>query len=100
MRYAGGAQTANMVKAMGGGEPGTPDLLILEPGIEGSHGFAAEFKIGKDTLKDAQVQWFVRAQQKGWRCAVVRTADEFRALVRQHSDGGAGSSGDPCVVEE
>ena len=68
-----------------GVEPGIPDLLVLEPGPDGTHGLAVEFKIGGNKLSAEQRAWFKRGRAKRWRCAVVRSVDEFVALVASHT---------------
>ena len=50
--YLFGGRTANVLKARGV-EPGTPDLLVLEPGFSGMHGLAVELKIGDNDLGGA-----------------------------------------------
>ena len=55
-----GGRTANALKARGV-EPGTPDLLVLEPGCSGMHGLAVELKIDDNDLSDAQAR-VVRAR--------------------------------------
>ena len=74
---------ANLNKKMGY-EPGTPDLLVLEAGADGTLGLAIELKIGTNQLSPAQRSWFERAQTKRWRCGVARSAAEFQALVLEH----------------
>ena len=84
--YLFGGRTANALKARGV-EPGTPDLLVLEPGFSGMHGLAVELKIDDNDLSDAQRAWFTRARAKGWRCEVVKSLQEFVALVHEHQSG-------------
>lgn len=84
--YLFGGRTANAMKAKGC-ESGTPDLLILEAGIDQTHGLAVELKIGTNTLSDQQVAWFKFARAKGWRCEVVRSLKQFVALVHEHTSG-------------
>lgn len=83
-RYLHGGRTANAQKAKGV-EPGIPDLLVLEPGPDGTHGLAVEFKIGANRLSAEQWAWFQRGRAKRWRCAVVRSVDEFVALIASHT---------------
>ena len=92
--YLYGGRTANAMKAKGV-EPGQPDLLILEAGADGTHGLAVELKIGKNDLSEAQHAWFARARGKKWRCAVVRSLEEFISLVEEHR----GLAPDASVVE-
>ena len=85
-----GAHTAH------GCKPGRADLLVLEPGADGSHGLAVELKVvyrnGKQNeLSDAQAAWLQRARCKGWRTAVAYSLVEFRAVVRVHMGGSSGA---------
>lgn len=87
--YAGGPRQAVAMKKRGV-EPGIPDLLILEPGADGSHGLAVELKVRAAALRPAQQAWFEKARAKRWRCEVVRGNSptdglvNFKQLVRQH----------------
>ena len=84
--FGGRTRSANALKARGM-EPGTLDLFVLEPGFSGMHGLAVELKIGDNDLSDAQRAWFTRARAKGWRCEVVKSLQEFVALVHEHQSG-------------
>ena len=92
--YKYGGRTARAMKARGC-EAGVPDLLILEPGADGSHGLAVELKIGRNEPSAEQVAWLARAERKGWRCAVVNEDDRgvsgprARARGRHLNWGGA-----------
>ena len=82
-RYLNGGRTANAQKAKGV-DPGIPDLLVLEPGADGTHGLAVEFKVGGNQLSAVQREWFVRGRAKRWRCAVVKSVEEFISLIGDH----------------
>ena len=86
-----------------GVEAGVPDLLILEVGADQrTPGLAVELKTGRRMLTAQQRGWFERARDKGWSCHVVRSKDEFVAVLHDHvhSDrlgrGGIGNVGRSC----
>ena len=84
--YLHGGRTAKALKAKGV-KPGIPDLLILEPGADGTHGLAVELKIGNRGLSAHQCAWFEQAHAKNWRCEEVRSLARFQAVVREHVTG-------------
>ena len=84
--YLHGGRTANALKAKGV-TPGIPDLLILEPGFDGTHGLAVELKIDGNGLSADQRAWFEKGRAKQWRCVEARSLDQFQALVREHQTG-------------
>jgi len=95
----GGAAFKKGAHKARGCTPGRADLLILEPGGDGSHGLAVELKIGRNGLQDSQREWLARVERKGWRTGVARSLAEFQALVRAHRlPGGAGSASDPFIM--
>ena len=68
-----------------GVEAGVPDLLILEVGADQrTPGLAVELKTGRRMLTAQQRGWFERARDKGWSCHVVRSKDEFVAVLHDH----------------
>ena len=83
-RYLNGGRTANAQKAKGV-DPGIPDLLVLEPGGDGTHGLAVEFKVNGNKLSAEQRAWFARGRAKRWRCVVVRSVEEFVAALGSHA---------------
>ena len=83
-----------------GCRPGRADLLVLEPGGDGTHGLAVELKIGKNELSTEQVQWLARARSKGWRTGVAKSLQQFQRLVRKHlRRPGSGGSTDPICFD-
>ena len=73
-------------KKLGCENKGRADLLILEASTDRQfHGLAVEFKVGRDKLKPAQFVYFERLRNKGWRCEVVRSYDQFEELLHTHS---------------
>ena len=90
----GGAAFCKGAHTARGCRPGRADLLVLEPGADGSHGLAVELKVvyssGKaNTLSEKQSAWLARARLKGWRTAVAYSLQEFQAVVREHMGGSA-----------
>ena len=79
--YLNSAATAAKMKAMGL-KPGTADLLVLEPGVNGAH--CLELKVPGKTLTTAQTEWHARATAKGLRCGVAHSLEEFVSLVNEH----------------
>ena len=71
-------------KARGCNRPGRPDLFVLEPGGDGSHGLAVELKVGGNVVSEAQQTYLMRLKSKGWRVGVVRELAEFIKLVNLH----------------
>ena len=84
--YLHGGRTANALKAKGV-TPGIPDLLILEPGFDGTHSLAVELKIDGNGLSADQRAWFEKGRARQWRCVEARSLDQFQALVREHQTG-------------
>ena len=82
-KYQFGAKTAVAMKAKGL-DPGQPDLLVLERGVLGEPGLAVEFKIDTNELSPEQRYWFKQLRQRGWRCAEVRTTDDFHHVLKSH----------------
>jgi len=70
--YQNGPATAAKMKAMGL-KPGTPDLLVLEPGFYGAHCLAVELKVPGKTLTTVQAEWHARATAKGLQCGVAHS---------------------------
>lgn len=63
---------ASMLKAEGM-RSGVPDVLL--PFNNGKYnGLALEFKAGKNTLTDNQLNWFSQLSNYGWLCVEVRDA--------------------------
>ena len=85
-------RTGKMMKDMGY-EPGTPDMLICQLGIEKvsnnfsgflyikKNGLFIEFKIGKGKLSENQIQAIEQLQKAGYKVEVVRSFDEFKTIV-------------------
>ena len=72
-------------KARGCNRPGRPDLLVLEPGGDGSHGLAVELKVNGNIVSEEQQAYLQRLKAKGWRVGVVRDElNEFIRLVKMH----------------
>jgi len=57
---------------------GIPDRLLLMPG---GHVIFIEFKAPGKYLKPLQRHWRDKLTAMGFRCAVCRTMDDFRALL-------------------
>ena len=84
----GGARsivTGAMLKAEGATK-GVPDLLIPEPHGE-FHGFFVEMKTAKGTIKAEQKEMMRMLEERGYRCAVCRSFDDFRSIVAGYFKG-------------
>ena len=80
-RYLNGGRTANAQKAKGV-DPGIPDLLVLEPGGDGTHGLAVEFKVNSlkvngNKLSAEQRAWFARGRAKRWRFCCILSSKRY-----------------------
>lgn len=72
-----------------GVKAGVSDLVILEPSSEvvndlwtaDYHGFMVELKATGGKLSEAQTDFLLAAQQRGYKIAVVYTFDEFKTLI-------------------
>ena len=97
----GGAAFRNGAHKSRGFIPGRSDVLVLEPGGDGSHGLAVELKLPGNTLSAEQHAYFARMLARGWRVRVAYSLEEFVAIVRTHIDMrpvellGSGSVSDP-----
>ena len=80
----GAAYRSGAHKARGCNRPGRPDLFVLEPGGDGSHGLAVELKKGRNVVSEAQQAYLMRLKSIGWRVGVVRELAEFIKLVNLH----------------
>ena len=82
---------------------GRSDLLVLEPGGDGSHGLAVELKLPGNKLSAEQRAYFARIRARGWRVRVAFSLAEFIAMVRTHIDmrppPGSGSVSDPIACD-
>jgi len=67
--------TASILKAEGV-LPGVPDLFLMEASGE-YHGLYIEMKFGKNGLTSEQISFFAKAQQRGYKCVVCKSPEEF-----------------------
>lgn len=84
----GGARsivTGAMLKAEGATK-GVPDLLIPEPSGE-FHGLFVEMKTVRGTIKAEQKEMMRMLEERGYRCAVCRSFDNFRLVVADYFKG-------------
>lgn len=77
-----------------GVKAGVSDLVILEPNtiifgpgihdevsIDGYYGLMVELKAANGKLSEAQTDFLLAAQKRGYKIAVVYTFDEFKTLI-------------------
>lgn len=76
---------AGKLKAMGV-RPGVPDFLLPLPSpAKCWSGLAIELKAKDGRLSRAQAEWLERLADAGWRVAVVRSLEEFCALITEYA---------------
>ena len=107
----GGCTFNKGAHAARGCKPRRADLIIFEPGLDGTHGLAVELKVGTNTVSDVQKQWLARFARRGYRSEVLVAADgsdaarkdaveRFAQLVREHMLGkGDGSEAVPLELD-
>ena len=61
-----------------------PDLIILQPGTDGSHGLLVEIKAPNGKPSAEQLAWLAVAKSRGYRGAVCYSLKEFQEVCRQH----------------
>lgn len=67
-----------------GSMAGVPDLLVLEPGADGTHAIGFEFKTADGRVEHSQALMAGRFIAKGYAYAVIKTEDEFIQALEQH----------------
>lgn len=60
--------------------PGVSDLLLMEP-VGKYHGLWIEMKAGKNGLSEEQINFFLQAESRGYKCVCCRTYDEFEKEI-------------------
>lgn len=64
---------------------GLPDFLFVYHGVP----YAIEAKAPKGQLSPEQMRTIVRMEENGWHCHVVRSFDEFKAILWGESKRGS-----------
>ena len=63
-----------------GTRPGFPDLFLMYPS-NGFHGLFVEMKSPKGVQQHSQKRWQKMAEALGYKYALCRSLEEFRALI-------------------
>jgi len=79
--------TASILKAEGA-MSGVPDLFLSLPKLDSdmvwTHGLYLELKTDKGKQSDSQKDFMLRVRVHGYRYEVIRSIDEFRAIVNDY----------------